>query len=233
MRAVAVLLLAAALAACGGGDDDEADIDAGLTEARAAEAVEAVQLDAGDLGDGWDSTEVDAEDPVAMCIGTTITRALDDATLAASELVHLERDGEQRFESTRVSVRTIAVDDGAVLDDVVAVIIDPAFADCVAPRFEGLVSDGRSELTLQVGDVEVEEGYLPLDGVRSSSVAIPFHAEAPGFDFDAELGVVAVARDQLLSLLLTIELSDSVDGEDVARWAALLADRQRVAQSSR
>lgn len=232
MRTVATALLVAALAACGGGDDDD-DVDTGFTPERAAVAVDKVQLGAGDLGDGWDSTSVDVDDPVAMCIGTTITRALDDATMAASDLVHLERGGEQSFESTRVSMRTIAVDDGEVLDDVVEVIADPAFADCLAPRFEGLVSTGDSELTLQVGDVVVDEHYLPLDGVRSSSVAIPFHAEAPGFDFAAELGVVSVARDQLLSLLLTIELGDSVDGEDVARWASLLADRQRIAQSSR
>ena len=229
MRATVAILLVATLTACGGDDD----VETGFTPARAADAVDDVQLDAGDLGDGWDSTSLEADDPVAMCIGTTITRALDDATIADSELAHFERRGDERFASTRVSVRTIAVDDGAVLGDVVDIVTDPAFAECVAPRFEGLVSDGDSTLTLQVGDVETEEHYLPLDGVRSSSMAIPFHAEAPGFDFDAELDVVAVARDQLLTLLLTIQLGDRVDGEDVARWAALLADRQRIAQSSR
>lgn len=231
VAALLVAVLAAVLAACGGDDDDAVEV--GLTPDRADVAVNDVQLGEDDLGDGWSSAPDDEDDPVGLCIGTTITNALDAATIATSSLDRFERAGDERFSSTLVSVRTIAVDDGDVLDDVVDVIVDPGFAECLGTRFERLVSDGESELRLQVGDADADERYLQLDGVRSTSVAISFHADAPGFDFDAEMDVVAIARDQLLSLLLTVQLRDDVDGEDIARWAGLLADRQRIAQSSR
>lgn len=228
MRAL-VILLVLGLLACGGDDDD---VDAsGLTKDTAAAAVEDVQLADDDLGAGWDSSEVDA-DPVTTCIGVTVTRALDAALLAESDRRDFERAGDERFESTRVSVRTMALEDPDVVDDVLALFADAGFTDCLGQQLEPSISEGDSELVLQVGDVEVDDAYLSLDGVRSSHLSIPFDAEAPGFQLDAELDLVAVSRGQLLTFVLTIQLRGRVDGEDVARWAALVADRQRIAQPS-
>jgi hypothetical protein len=221
---------------CSGDDDGVADD--GLTEKEAASAVDRALLETDDLGDGWDDTgtvapdeQPDPPDPVEACIGASTLRVLDDATLARSERRDFERDGEGQFESTRVQVRTIAVKEGEAADPVLALFDDDGFVDCFAGQLEPQISDEPSELRLDVGDADVDDAYLALDGVESARLAIPFHTSAPGFDFDAELDLVVVHRDQLVSFLVTIEVQGRVDGEDVARWSALLADRQRIAQS--
>lgn len=236
-RGAVIAALFLLFAACGGDDDDDA-VDVGLTRDEAEDAVERVLLDENDLGDGWDQTgtvapdeESEPPDLVESCLGASVLRALDAAELAVSERRDFERSGDEQFASTRVSVRTFAFDEATAVDSITALFVDDAFTDCLGQRFEPLLDDGKSELGLQVGEPEVDETYLALDGVRSSHLSIPFHADAPGFSFDAELDLVVVSRDQLASLLQTIELRGVVDGEDVARWAALLADRQRIAQS--
>lgn len=233
---LATLLVLLALVACGG--DDDGGADTGLTADDAPDAVTRTLLEADDLGDGWDQTgtieadeESDPPDIVDACTGASVLRALGDAELAVSERRDFERDGDGPFASTRVSVRTIAVKSTEAVDPVFALFDDESFVDCLGQRLEPTVSDGPSELHLQVGDADVDDAYLALDGVRSSRLAIPFHTSAPGFTFDAELDLVVVQREQLVSYLLTIELGGTADGEDVARWAALLADRQRIAQT--
>jgi hypothetical protein len=232
-----LVLVVAVLASCGGGDDD-ADAD-GLTEKEAASAVDRALLDTDDLGDGWDDTgtvapdeEADPPDAVEVCVGTSVLRRLDDATIARSARHDFELDGKGPFESTRLQVRTLALEREEAADPVFAQLGEDGFVDCLAQQLEPQVSDGPSELRLDAGEADVvDDDYLALDGVRSTRVAIPFHTEAPGFSFDAEMDVVVVQRDQLLSFLLTIELQGTADGEDIARWSGLLADRQRLAQT--
>jgi hypothetical protein len=231
-------LLGLLAAGCGGSDGDDGPTR--LTKDDAPDAVARALLDEGDLGDGWDQTGTvasdeapDRPDPVETCLGASVQRGLEPAELAVSERRDFERGGDEQFESTRVQVRTIAVKTGEALDPVFALFEDESFLDCLGSQLEPQVSDEPSELLLQVGEPDVDtDDYLPLDGVRSSRVSIPFHASAPGFTFDADLGLVLVNRDQLASFLLTIHLRGGAEGEDVARWAGLLADRQRLAQTA-
>jgi hypothetical protein len=219
-----ILPLVGLLASCG--DDD--DVDTGLTRAEAEDAVELALLDEDDLGDGWG--DLDDAGVVDECTSATVLRSLDDAELAASQVRSFQRRSDDPFGSTRVSVRTRAYDDADAIDDVLAMFGDEAFVDCL-DDFDALVSADDSDLVVEAGDAEIDESYLALDGVRSSHLSIPCPADAPGFTFDAELDVVVVARGQLASVLQTVELRGTVDGEEVARWSALLADRQRLAQS--
>jgi hypothetical protein len=235
---VATLLSLLVSVGCGGRDDGDGNGEHGLTSKDAADAADRALLDADDLGDGWKQTgtmepgaDADPPDAVETCIGASALRAIDAATLASSERRDFKRNGDGPFDSTRVQVRTVALRSGEAIDPVLALVADADFADCLGGQLEPQVSDGASELHLQAGDVDVDDDYLSLDGVRSARVAIPFHTRAGRFDFDAELDLVVISRDQLASFVLTIALGDPADGEDVARWSGLLADRQRIAQS--
>jgi hypothetical protein len=239
LRRAAAIVLVLALIACGGGKDGDRTSSA-LSKDDAPAAVDRALLDLDDLGDGWDGTgtvapdeEADPPDAVERCIGASVLRTLDAATLARSERRDFERDGDELFQSTRLQVRTIAVRSGEAVDPVFAQLDADGFLDCLAGQLEPQVSEGPSDLRIDAGDADVKtDDYLALDGVRSTRVAIPFHTEAPGFTFEAEMDLVVVQRDQLVSFLLTIELQGTTNGEDLARWAGLLADRQRLAQSS-
>jgi hypothetical protein len=233
---MAALLVGSVLAACG--DDDGGSEGLSAEEARAA--VDSALLDRDDLGDGWRATgtvapdeESDPPDVIEACAGASVLRTLDAGELAASERRDFRRRGEALFESTRVSVRTLAFDDDGAIDRLLALVDEKGFSECLAGRFESLIndSDQPSQLALTVGSVERDDHYLALDGVRSAQLSIPFDASAGRFTFDAELDLVVVSRGQLASLLVTIEVRGRVDGEDVARWAGLLADRQRIAQT--
>jgi hypothetical protein len=219
-RAAALALAVALVAGCGGGDDDEADADTGLSRRDAAIAVDHAVLDADDLGDGWDEIDPPAEEPFGPCFADL------GSPLAVEGPVAFIRDGDGPIAVTRLLVGTVAVDDPHAVDALLEGFDEEALTACLVEGFSTVAGD--TELGLEVGDAEVEHDYVPLEGVRSAHVRIPFSASAPGLDLDAELDVVVVSRDQLVSTMLTIGLGELVDGEDVARWSALLADRQRV-----
>lgn len=217
MTRVAVALLLGVLAACGGGDGGD---DGALSAEDATAAVERAVLTTDDLGEGWSETDPPEDDPFGRCFEGSGT------TLATSGPRAFVRDGDGVVAVTRVHMATLATDDEDAVDALLDRFDEESFPECLATAFERAA--GESELGFDVGDAEVDDDYVPLDDVRSAHVRIPFNASAPGFDFAAELDLVVVTRGPMVSTLLTMGLGELVDGEDVARWSAVLADRQRL-----
>lgn len=218
-RALALAVAAALLLGGCGGDDNAADDDA-FTEEDARDAVEHAVLAADDLGAGWDDVDPPEDDPFGRCFEGITT------SLATSGALAFGRDGEGPIAVTRLLMGTVAVEDDAVVDAMIERLGEASLPDCLADAFASVA--GETELGLEVGDAEVDDDYLGLDGVRSGLVRIPFTAAVPGFELEAELDVLLVSRGPLLTTVVITALGERVDGEDVARWAALLADRMRL-----
>lgn len=218
-RAVAIALVALLLAGCSAGDDDDAADDT-LTEDEAAGAVEHAVLEEDDLGDGWDDVDPPEDDPFGRCFGGIAS------PLASSGARAFLREGDGPAAITRVLLGTVAVGEPSQLDATFERLGEDSLPACLADAFTSVA--GETELGLEVGETDVDDDYLGLDDVRSGRVRIPFRATAPGFELDAELDLVLVARGQLLSSLVTVALGELADGEDIARWSALLADRMRL-----
>lgn len=222
----AVVGLALVLAACGGGGDDGDDAET-LSAEDAERAVARALLDDDDLGDGWEETgrtdpdDVDADDtPLDDCLSTNLHDAIVASRLAESDTVQLELDGGDVFTRTLVTVTTTAFESTDVIDELLEAYKSEEMGSCLGRAVEQLLG----ETSLEIGEPTMDEGYVTLDDVRSVHVTVPLHAPR----YEIELAVVVIARGQLASSLVTVQLGGAIDGESVARWATLLADRQRL-----
>jgi hypothetical protein len=218
-RALVAVATALLLSACGGGDDDDDAAD-DFTEEEAGDAVDAAVLEADDLGRGWDDADPPEDDPFGRCFEGV------PSPLATSGPRAFLRDGEGPVAVSRVLLGTIATEDDAVVDALLARLGEESFPACLADAFQRAA--GETELGFEVGEADVDDDYLGLDGVRSGRVRIPFTAAVPGFELEAQLDVVLVSRGPLITTMVTSALGERIDGEDIARWAALLADRMRI-----
>jgi len=206
-----LVVVALALLACGGGGDGDGG-DAVLSVEDARRAVARAVLDADDLGDGWDEDGA-AEGPLDGCL------AGPEDVLAEPTTVRFAREVDV-FTRTLVTVSTVALESTGAIDDLFVAFRDDGVGPCVARA----VQTDLGDRALDVGEPEVEDDYVVLDGVRSAHLTVPLR----GPRYEIEIDVVLVSRGQLASTLVTVQLGGSVDGESVVRWATLLADRQRL-----
>lgn len=230
MRRLAAALLALVLSvAVGCGDDGGGDREELLSAGEAEDAVERASLDVDDLGEGWELAEtIDPGDessdaPIDACV----ERGVDDSMLAASPTRKFEHEGDALLDRTHVWMSTEALDDEELAEESAGRFADDDLAGCFGDLLLEAMG-GESDVPIEAGEPRVTDDYLGLDGVRSSRLTLPFHAEVADFELDAAVDVVVVSRGQLVSWIVSMQLGDDGGGEDIARWAGLLADRQRL-----
>lgn len=256
--ATAAVLALALLAGCGDdddpsvptGDDPSVDVEEESTDDEAtvdgeeqpdgddtdaAAAIDAAQLEASDLGPGWELTSTTPPDtdpsddeptPLDDCLATDLQDAFDAGKVAETEERTFElADGDSPLPS-QVTASSVALDDADLFDQMHDVLRDEEFGQCISDGFRTLMAEqtgGQGEVT--IGDIEATEGTVEVDDAESTRLGFAMTITSQGFTFETTFGITFVNVGSLGSSLLAFGPDGGVTPEQEAEWASLLAER--------
>lgn len=224
--------------------DDEATVDEdelqdqqpSSTDADAQAAIEAAQLDAQDLGEGFTLTstkpagendEDDEANPIDDCMVTDLDDRFDEATIAETEERTFTREGTTTV-PTEVSSSNIALSDASLFDDMHELLRSDDFGTCMGTAFEELLAEDAGGAEITLGEMEVREDVIDpdaADDLSSTSIDIPVSVSAEGFTLDVQVTMAFLNTGELGSSILVFGEADALRDQELAEWGRLVAER--------
>lgn len=222
--------------------DDEATVDdEELADADVQALIDEAQLDADDLGEGYELTATsppDAEDdedgdddgaeanPIEDCLASDLDDRFDEATVAETdERTFTQTDGAPV--PAEVTASNVALDDDALFDEMHDLLRSEDFATCMGDAFEALLAESAAGADIVLGEIDVAEDAVDadVDDLTSTTITIPVSVSAEGFSLDAEVSMLFLDVGELGSSILVFGAADEARAGELARWGGLVAER--------
>jgi hypothetical protein len=251
------LLTVPLLAGCGGDDDDDAagattttqavegsdtddGDDAAESDGDAQATVDAVQLEAADLGDGWTLTETkpagddddDESNPLDTCMETDIGDRMDDAKVAETE----ERTFTQEGDGTspipaQVTSSAVEIDDEGLFEETYDLVESDEFVGCLTSALDEELQSSAPDADVTIGEISTGPA-LDVDEfpeARSTAITIPLTIASSGVSVDLVMALSFVNQGAIGASLFAFGPGDQPIAELSAELAGTLASRMPAA----
>ena len=215
-------------------DDDERD-DLADSDADAQAAIDAAQLEAEDLGEGWTLTgttppsdsDDDEPNPLDDCMESDLDDQFDEATIAETDERSFSREGDGVV-PTEVTASNVALSDESLFDEMHDLLRSDDFGTCMGTAFEDLLAESAAGAEVTLGDIEVTEDVVDpdaADDVSSTSIDIPVTVSSQGFTLEAEVTMAFLNVGELGGSILVFGAADDLRAESIAEWGNLVVER--------
>jgi hypothetical protein len=249
----AALLTVPLLTGCGGDDDDTAsattttqasgaDDDAGTDaepDADAQATVDAVQLEAADLGDGWTLTETkpageddDEANPLDTCMQTDIDDRIDDAKVAETdERTFTQDDGGTSPVPAQVSASAVELEDEALFQETYELIEGDEFVSCLTTALEEQMNASAPGTDVTVGEIATGPALDPdeFPEAGSTAITIPLSIASGEVSLDLVMSMSFVNQGSVGATLFAFGPADQPLAELAAELAGTLVSRMPAA----
>ena len=224
--------------------DDEATVDdEELASGDVQALIDGAQLDAEDLGEGYeltatsppddqddeddeDDTDAGEANPIEDCLAGDLDDRFDEATVAETDERTFTQTGGAPVPA-EVTASNVALDDEALFDEMHELLRSEDFATCMGDAFEAVLAESAAGADIALGDIAVAEDAVEadVDDLTSTTITIPVTVSAEGFSLEADVSMLFLDVGELGSSILVFGAADEGRGDDLVRWGGLVAER--------